>query len=92
MEYTLIGSSLPGHQIIFYRMPYFLDYKMYFSPKIWEENRDASYSLNVAYFYIGEILLFMLLNILPHFLLQIFFSYFPPLKPWCILWTEKQGT
>ena len=31
----------------------------------------------------------MLLNILPHFLLQNFFSYFPPLKPRCILWSEK---
>ena len=26
-------------------------------------------------------MLFMLLNILPHILLQFFFSYFPPLKP-----------
>ena len=23
----------------------------------------------------------------PHFLLQIFFSYFPPLKPRCFLWS-----
>ena len=23
----------------------------------------------------------------PHFLLQIFFSYFPPLKPRCVLWS-----
>ena len=49
-----------------------------------------SYSPNVAYIYIGEIL-FMLLNILPHFLLQILFSYFPPLKPRCVLWYEKYG-
>ena len=34
-------------------------------------------------------MLFMLLNILPHFLLQFFFSYFPPLKPRCILWSKK---
>ena len=24
----------------------------------------------------------------PHFLLQIFFSYFPPLKPRCVLWSS----
>ena len=48
-----------------------------------------AYSPNVAYAYIGE-MLFMLLNILPHFLLQKFFSYFP-LKPRCILWSEKYG-
>ena len=31
----------------------------------------------------------MLLNILPHFLLQFFFSYFPPLKPRCVLWSKN---
>ena len=67
-------------------LPYFLDYKMY--PPIWEKNGGAFYSLNVAYIYIGEIL-FMLLSILPHFLFQFFFSYFPPLKCRCILWSEK---
>ena len=36
-------------------------------------------------------MLFMLLNILPHFLLQNCFSYFPPLKPRCVLWSEKYG-
>ena len=36
-------------------------------------------------------MLFMLLNILPHFLLQNFFSYFPPLKPRYVLWSEKYG-
>ena len=36
-------------------------------------------------------MLFMLLNILPHFLLQNLFSYFPPLKPRCVLWSEKYG-
>ena len=30
-------------------LPYFLNYKMHFSPQIWEENGGASYSLNVAY-------------------------------------------
>ena len=24
----------------------------------------------------------------PHFLLQIFFPYFPPLKPRCVLWSD----
>ena len=32
----------------------------------------------------------MLLNILPHFLLQNFFPYFP-LKPRCVLWSDKHG-
>ena len=32
-------------------------------------------------------MLLMLLNILPHFLLQKFFSYFPPLKLRCVLWS-----
>ena len=59
-------------------------------PQIWEENGGASYSPNVAYIYIGEILYYLLLNILPHFLLQIFFSYFP-LKPRCVLLSEKYG-
>ena len=31
----------------------------------------------------------MLLNILTHFLLQKFFSFFPPLKLRCILWSEN---
>ena len=31
----------------------------------------------------------MLLNILPQFLLQNLFSYFPPLKPSCVFWSEK---
>ena len=38
----------------------------------------------------GNIMLFVLLNILPHFLLQVFFSYFP-LNSRCILWSEKYG-
>ena len=37
-----------------------------------------------------NIMLFMFLNILPHFLLQNFFPYFP-LKPRCVLWSEKYG-
>ena len=28
-------------------------------PKMWEENGGASYSLNVAYIYIGEILCYL---------------------------------
>ena len=36
-------------------------------------------------------MLFMLLNILHHFLLQHFFPYFPPLKPRCVLWSKKYG-
>ena len=63
---------------------------MHLSPQIWEESGGASYSPNVAYIYIGEILLFMLLNMLPHFLLQTFSPYFP-LKPSCVLWSEKRG-
>ena len=59
--------------------------------QIWEENGGVSYSLNVAYLACwGR--LFMLLNILPHFLLQNFFSCFRPLKPTCVLWSEKYGT
>ena len=69
---------------------YFSDYKMHFFPQIWEEHGGASYSLNVVYIYIGEIL-FMLLDILPHFLLQNFFRYFPPPKRRCILWSKKYG-
>ena len=30
------------------KLPYFSDYRMYFPPKMWEENGGASYSLNVA--------------------------------------------
>ena len=50
------------------------------TPQIWEENGGASYSLNVAYIYIGEILLFKLLNILPNFLLQNFSPLFSSSK------------
>ena len=58
-------------------LPYFSDYKTHFSPKIWEENGRASYSPNVAYVArwgagSGGA--------------DIFFSYFPPLKPRYILW------
>ena len=37
-------------------------------------------------------MLFMLLTILPYFLLQIFFPCFPPLKARCVLWSEKYGS
>ena len=60
------------------------------TPQIWEENWGASYSLNVAYLVVGvggasgaesqEAWAGL------HFLLKIFFSYFPPLKPRCVLW------
>ena len=57
------------------KLPYVLDYKMRFPPpKIWEENGGASYSPNVAYLGWG-----------PAAVEQGFFSYFPPLKPRCIL-------
>ena len=36
-------------------------------------------------------MLFMLLNILPHFLLRNIFPYFPPLKPRCVLGSKKYG-
>ena len=68
-------------------LPYVLDYKTHSPHQIWEENGGVSYSLNVAYLAHcrvgGE--LFMLLNILPHFLFQNVFSYFPPLKSRCVL-------
>ena len=60
-------------------IPYFLDYKMHFPPQIWEENGGASYSPNVVY--------------LAHWGLggwgwsEVFFSYFPPLKPRYCLWS-----
>ena len=58
----------------------------------WEENVAMFYSPNVAYLaHLGwgggggagsqEA------GAGPHFLLQNFFSYFPPLKPRCILWS-----
>ena len=59
---------------IFFRL-----YDAHFSPQIWEENEGASYSPNVAY--------------LAHWRGQggggagVFFSYFPPLKPGCVLWS-----
>ena len=75
---------------------YFLDYKMHFPPQIWEENGSASYSPNVAYLAhwgcsgkggAGS----QEAGAGPHFLLQIVFPYFPPLKPRCILWSKKYG-
>ena len=50
----------------------------------------ASYSPNVAFPGLRGVL-FVLLNILPHFLLQNIFSYFPPLKPKCVLGSETYG-
>ena len=60
-------------------------------PQIWEENRGASYSPNVAYLAhwggggggAGS----QEAGAGPHFLLRNFFSYFPPLKPRCVLWS-----
>ena len=58
------------------------------TPQIWEENGGASYSPNVPYMAcLGG--LFMLLNILPDFLLQKNFSYLTPLKHRCVLRSEK---
>ena len=70
-------------------IPHFLGYKMH-PPQIWEENGGASYSLNGAYLvHLGG--MYVLLNILPHFLPQNFFSYFPPVKSRCIVWSKKYG-
>ena len=54
-----------------------------FFPQIWEVNGGASYSLNVAY----------LARCVEGGLVveQGFFSYFPPLKPRCVIWSEKYG-
>ena len=60
-EYTVwLNSRLRAHKTLEYiymyihthipiHTPYFSDYKMHFSPQIWEENGGASYGLNVAY-------------------------------------------
>ena len=64
---------------------------MHFPPKFGEENGGASYSPNVAYLAhwvgVGGGAGPQEAGAGPHFLLQIFFSYFPPLKPRCILWS-----
>ena len=41
------------------KIPSFLDYKTHLFPQIWEENGGVSYSANVAYIYIGEILCYL---------------------------------
>ena len=64
---------------------------MHFPPKFGEENGGASYSPNVAYLAhwvgVGGGAGPQEAGAGPHFLLQKFFSYFPPLKPRCILWS-----
>ena len=62
---------------IYVYIPYFLDYKMHFPPKIWEENGSASYSLKVAY-PAGDS---------GAAVEWVFFSHFPPLKPRYVLWS-----
>ena len=63
---------------------------MHFPLQIWEENGGASYSLNVAYLarrwgWGGSGAGSQEAGAGPQFLLQKFFSYFPPLKPRCVL-------
>ena len=75
---------------------YFSDYKMHSSPtQIWEENGGASYSPKVAYLArwgedggCGGGERSQEAGAGPHILLQKFFSYFPPLKPRCVLWSS----
>ena len=52
-------------------------------PPIWEENGGTSYSLNVAYLahWGGGVGRAVAVE-------QGFFSYFPPLKPRCVLWSS----
>ena len=71
-------------------LPYFSDYKMHFlAPKLWEENGGVSYSPNVAYLVSGGGGVFILLNILPHFLLQRFFFLFSSSKTLVHLMVQK---
>ena len=64
---------------------------MHFPPQIWEENRGASYSPNVAYLVCYRIsALKDVIKYFTTFFASNFFNfYFPPLKPRCILWFEK---
>ena len=85
-------------------VPYFSDDKMHFFPKIWEENGGAPHGANVAYLAHlgvgggGSGAGSQEAGAGPHFLLQNLFSYFPPLKPRCVLWSgalyspKKYGT
>ena len=41
--------SMMQNTELFNQVPYFLDYKTHFPPKIWEENGGVSYSPNIAY-------------------------------------------
>ena len=79
-----------GCQVLNTWLLYFLDCKMHFSPPNLGGNGGASYNLNVAYLARYRIsALKDVINILPHFLFQNFFSYFPPLKPRCVLWSKN---
>ena len=63
---------------------------MHLFPQIGEENRGASYSLNVAY--LAHYRNSALKDVIKYFTTSFaskFFSYFPPLKSRCILWSEK---
>ena len=66
-------------------IPYFSDYKMYFSPQVWEETGARSYSLNLHWWNI----VIYVIKYFTTFFASKFFSYFPPLKPRCVLWFKK---
>ena len=88
---SLLVSFLLFMPLSFFLVQYFSDYKM-LSPQIWEEKGCVSYSLNVAYLArcgvgwgggggAGS-------QEQDHiFCFKIFFSYFPPLKLGCVLWS-----
>ena len=71
-----------------YYAPYFSDYKTHCTPQIWEENGGASYNTNVAYLAHRVGGLFIIKYFTTFFASKIF-SYFPPLKLRCILWSEN---
>ena len=49
-------------------------------PQIWEENGGVSYSLNVAYIYIGEILCYYVIKYFTTFFASKFFFLFSSSK------------
>ena len=61
---------------------------------MWEESGGVSYSLNVAY--LARYRISAVKDVIKYFTaffcFKIVFSYFPPLKPRCILWSEKYGS
>ena len=56
--YLLYYAFYCYFRIYCFYLLYFSDYKMH-PPQIWEGNGGASYSPNVAYIYIGEILCYL---------------------------------